>query len=76
MKQRRWIYAPEFRQQLVELVKAGRKPSELAQEFGCHDTSISVWVRQAKADEQGGQMKQTSMMIYPPCHSWLATYRQ
>lgn len=54
MKQRRWIYAPEFRQQLVELVKAGRKPSELAQEFGCHDTSISVWVRQAKADEQGG----------------------
>ena len=54
MKQRRGTYAPEFRQQLVELVKAGRKPSELAQEFGCHDTSISAWVREAKADEQGG----------------------
>ena len=54
MGQRRGAYAPEFRQQMVELVRAGRKPSELAQEFGCHDTSISAWVRQAKADEAGG----------------------
>ena len=54
MVQRRGAYAPEFRQQIVELVKAGRKPTELAREFGCHDTSISAWVRQAKADEMGG----------------------
>ena len=54
MGQRRGAYAPEFRQQMVELVRAGRKPSELAKEFGCHDTSISAWVRQAKADEAGG----------------------
>ena len=47
MGQRRGVYAPEFRQQMVELVKAGRKPSELAKEFGCHDTSITAWVRQA-----------------------------
>jgi transposase len=40
-------YPAVFRQQLVELVKAGRKPSELAKEFGCHETSISNWVRQA-----------------------------
>lgn len=40
-------YATEFRQQMVELVKAGRKPTELAKEFGCHETSISNWVRQA-----------------------------
>jgi transposase len=33
-------YPPQFRQQMVELVIAGRKPSELAKEFGCHETSI------------------------------------
>lgn len=38
----------------MELVKAGRKPRELAKEFGCHDTTINDCVRQAKADELGG----------------------
>jgi transposase len=42
-------YPPEFRQQMVELVAAGRRPSELAKEFGCHETSITTWVRQARA---------------------------
>ena len=42
-------YPPEFRQQMVELVAAGRRPSELAKEFGCHETSISSWVRIARA---------------------------
>lgn len=54
MSQRRGAYPPEFRQQMVELVRIGRKPSELAKEFGCHETSISAWVRQAHADELGG----------------------
>jgi|SRR5438445_13721212 len=54
MNQRRGAYPPEFRQQLVELVKAGRKVGELAHEFGCHETSISGWVRQAKAEAIGG----------------------
>ncbi|MEY4979419.1 MAG: hypothetical protein RLZZ352_1689 [Pseudomonadota bacterium] len=40
-------YPAAFRQQMVELVQAGRKPSELAQEFGCHVTSILAWVRRA-----------------------------
>lgn len=39
-------YAPGFRQQMVELVRSGRKPSELSKEFGCHTTSILSWVRQ------------------------------
>lgn len=39
MSQRRGAYAPEFRQQMVELVAAGRKVGELAKEFGCHETS-------------------------------------
>lgn len=42
-------YPPEFRQQMVELVAAGRRPSELAKEFGCHETSILTWVRRAQA---------------------------
>ena len=32
---------------MVELVQAGRKPSELAKEFNCHATSILSWVRQS-----------------------------
>jgi transposase len=32
---------------MIELVAAGRKPSELAREFGCHETSITNWVRAA-----------------------------
>jgi len=51
MRQRKGAYPPEFRQQMVELVRVGRKPSDLAREFGCHETSISGWVRRAKADE-------------------------
>ena len=54
MRQRKGAYPPEFRQQMVELVRVGRKPGELAKEFGCHETSISAWVRQAQADERGG----------------------
>ena len=38
-------YSAQFRQQMVDLVATGRKPSELAAEFGCHITSILHWVR-------------------------------
>ena len=34
---------------MIELVAAGRRPSELAKEFGCHETSILSWVRRATA---------------------------
>jgi transposase len=54
MRQRKGAYPPEFCHQMVELVRVGRKPGELAQEFGCHETSISGWVRQAKADGMAG----------------------
>jgi transposase len=40
-------YPPEFRQQIVELVRAGRKPTELAREFGCSPQSIQGWVADA-----------------------------
>ena len=28
-------YTPEFKQQMVELVRAGRAPKQLSREFGC-----------------------------------------
>ena len=44
-------YPVEFRQQLVELVKAGRTPRELAQEFEPTAESIRNWVKQAAIDQ-------------------------
>ena len=44
-------YAAEFRRQMVELVRAGRKPTQLAREFGVSAQSISTWVAQAAADD-------------------------
>jgi transposase len=37
-------YPAEFRQQMVELVRSGRTPAELAREFGCSAQAISNWV--------------------------------
>jgi transposase len=44
-------YPPEFRQQMVELVRAGRTPQELAAEFEPTAESIRNWVKQAERDE-------------------------
>lgn len=43
-------YPTEFRQQMVELVRAGRTPIELAEEFGCSDQTIRNWVAQSAID--------------------------
>ena len=47
-------YPPEFRRQMVELVRAGRTPGELAREFEPSSESIRNWVRQADRDEGQG----------------------
>ena len=56
-KYNRPTYPPEYRRQIVELVKAGRRPAELEAEFGVHQGTIRTWVRQARIDagdsEQG-----------------------
>ena len=44
-------YAPEYRRQMVELVRTGRTPGELAREFECSASAIRNWVRQADRDE-------------------------
>ncbi len=43
-------YAPEFRQQMVELVRAGRSAEELAREFEPSAQAIRNWVAQADSD--------------------------
>ena len=44
-------YPPEFRRQMVELVRAGRTPEELSREFEPTATTIHNWVRQTERDE-------------------------
>lgn len=51
MPQSHRSYAPEFRQQMVELVRAGRTPAELSREFEPSSQTIRNWVRQADRDE-------------------------
>lgn len=51
MPQGRKRYPKEFRQRIVELVRAGRTPAELAREFEPTLETINAWVRQADRDE-------------------------
>jgi transposase len=44
-------YSPEFRRQMVDLVRAGRDPAELAREFEPTAQSICHWVAQADRHE-------------------------
>jgi transposase len=44
-------YPAEFRRQIVDLVRAGRTPESLSQEFEPTAQSIRNWVAQADRDE-------------------------
>jgi len=44
-------YPQEFRRQIIDLVRAGRTPRELAQEFEPTYETIYAWVHQADRDE-------------------------
>jgi transposase len=46
----RAAYPPEFRRQMVELVRSGRTPEELSREFEPSAQSIMNWVRRAERD--------------------------
>lgn len=50
MPRTRKPYPPEFREQLVALVRAGRTPEELAKEFEPSAQTIRNWVGQDTAD--------------------------
>lgn len=51
MSQTRPPYSPEFRSRMVELVRSGRSPEELAKEFEPSSISIRNWVAQANINE-------------------------
>ncbi len=51
MSKTRPPYPPEFRRQMVELVRSGRTPEELSREFEPTAQSIRNWVCQADIDE-------------------------
>jgi transposase len=43
-------YPPEFREQLIGLVRAGRSPAELAREFEPSEETIRLWLKKEAAD--------------------------
>ncbi|AJD49245.1 hypothetical protein S7S_14165 [Isoalcanivorax pacificus W11-5] len=49
------IYMPQFRQQMVELVRLGRKYEDLGPEFGCTLVVDPAAVKRAERDELAGQ---------------------
>jgi transposase len=49
-KHRKPYYPPELRRRLVELVRAGRTPEELARDFEPSAQAIRNWVKQADLD--------------------------
>ena len=53
-------YAPEFRRQMVDLVRSGRTPEELSREFEPTAQAIWNWVRQADRDDGRRQDGPTS----------------
>ena len=44
-------YPPEFRRRMVELVRSGRSPESLEEEYEPSAQAIRNWVRQAERDE-------------------------
>jgi len=44
-------YAPEFKRQMVELVRSGRTAEELSREFPPSGEAIRNWVKQADVDD-------------------------
>ena len=56
MTRRRRAYAPEYRQQMAELLLVGRSAEALSREFGCSAQAIRNWAQQADVDEgRGGE---------------------
>jgi transposase len=53
MGKTRAAYLPEFRRQMVDLVRAGRSPEELAREFEPTAQSIRNWL--AQSERNAGQ---------------------
>jgi transposase len=57
MPKTRSAYSPEFRRQMVDLVRAGRDPEDLAREFEPTSQSIRNWVGRADRQEDRQEKK-------------------
>mgnify|MGYP006273472669 CR=1 FL=1 len=51
MTRYRPAYPPEFRRQMIDLVRAGRTPEELSREFEPSAASIAGWARRADGED-------------------------
>ena len=67
-------YSPEFRRQMVELVRAGRDPDDLAREFEPTGQSIRTWV--AQSDRQEGRREEKGEALSPAERDELARLRR
>jgi len=47
-------YSPEFREQIIALVRASRTPEEFAREYEPAESTIRSWVVQADRDQSAG----------------------
>jgi transposase len=54
-------YSPEFRRQMVDLVRAGRDPADLAREFEPSAQAIRNWV--AQSDRREGRREEKSDVL-------------
>ena len=43
-------YPPEFRRRVLDLLAAGRRPTDLARDLGISSQTIYVWRRQERID--------------------------
>jgi transposase len=60
MSKRSVRYTPEFKRQMVDLVRSGRTASSLAKEFGPSGWTIGLWVKQDARDGGKGDGGLTS----------------
>ena len=62
-------YASEFRRQIVDLARSGRKPEELSREFEPSAQAIRNWVRQADREQDFGPdgLPRVERRIYSGC---------
>ena len=63
MAKTRPAYPPEFRRQMVDLVRAGRSPEDLAKEFEPSSHSIRHWVK--VADQQNSRREDSGVAASP-----------
>ena len=50
-------YTPEFKRQMVELVRSGRTPASLSKEYGPTAWTIALWVKQDAARCRQGRWR-------------------